>query len=78
LNLNSQSSNVLDNSLKCLSISAPASFCWAGQDAVLARELFLNFFKDLVLLIGVVKILDKLYNSFNSISVRRILQNIFD
>jgi hypothetical protein len=45
---------------------------------MLAKELFLNFFKDLILLIGVMEMLDKLCGSFNSIGIRRILQNVFN
>jgi hypothetical protein len=63
---------------KFLNISALASICWADQDAVLARKPLLYFFKDLMLLIDVIKMLDKLCNSFSSIGVRRILQNVFN
>jgi hypothetical protein len=40
---------------------------------MLARKPFIYFFKDLILLIGVIEMLDKLYSSFNSTGVYRIL-----
>jgi hypothetical protein len=45
---------------------------------MLAKKPFLYLSEDLILLIGVIKMLDKLRGSFNSVEISKILQNVFN